>query len=52
MIHLITILISLLGYGSVEDFTHLSEDQIQTEINSIQSDEDGRGGDWELPTYH
>ncbi len=52
MLHLISILISLLGYGSPEDFTNLSEAQIQTEINTLQSDDDGRGGDWELPTVN
>ncbi len=52
MLHLITILISLLGYGSPEDFDHMSEEQIQTEINTLQADQDGRGGDWDMPTYH
>lgn len=52
MIHLITLLISLLGYGTANDFSNMTEAELKTEINTLQSDEDGRGGDWEMPTYH
>ena len=52
MIHLITILISLLGYGAPDDFSNMTEAELQTEINTIQADEDGRGGDWDMPTYN
>ncbi len=48
MIHLITILISLLGYGAPEDFSNMTEQEITTQI---QAQQDGRGGDWDLPNY-
>lgn len=48
MIHLITLLISLLGYGTPEDFSNWTEEEITTEI---QAQQDGRGGEWELPNY-
>lgn len=46
MIHLITLLISLLGYGTPEDFSQMTEQEITT---AIQAHDDGRGGEWELP---
>jgi hypothetical protein len=55
MINLITILISLLGYGSPADYSDYSEAQLNTEINQAQNQEpmdespDGRGGDWDIP---
>lgn len=46
MTSLITILISLLGYGSPADFTDYTESQLQNEIEMTQEQE-GILGDWE-----
>jgi hypothetical protein len=55
MINLITILISLLGYGSPLDFKDYTESQLNNQIEQTQTkvaadtDVDGRGGDTEFP---
>lgn len=46
MTSLITILISLLGYGSPADFSDMSERQIQTQIEYAQA-EDGIFDEWD-----
>ncbi len=55
MAHLITLLISLLGYGSPADFSDYSEAQLQNEISIQQTQqsneyasEDDNGGDWDI----
>jgi hypothetical protein len=49
MTALITILISLLGYGSPEDFSHMSESELNTEIATLEASQDdgGTNNDWE-----
>jgi len=51
MITLITLLISLLGYGAPADFDNLTEDQLNERIAmSQQSNRDGgHGTDWDTP---
>lgn len=53
MTTLITILISLLGYGTPSDFDHLTEDELTTQIENaenLQDDDDGGVfGDWDSP---
>ncbi|MEQ8908570.1 MAG: hypothetical protein RIC95_05230 [Vicingaceae bacterium] len=55
MTSLITLLISLLGYGSPADYTDYTEDQLNTEIAAAQADQDdntddgGGWGDWDQP---
>lgn len=46
MTSLITILISLLGYGSPSDYEHYTEAELQTEIAYAQ-EVDGGFGDWD-----
>ena len=48
MATLITLLISLLGYGTPADFTHMSEDQLQTEIMATQTTDGGDIGEWDV----
>lgn len=47
MTYLITLLISLLGYGTPSDFEHLNEAQLQEGIALTES-----GGQWDLPEVH
>lgn len=49
MIELITILISLLGYGQVSDFDIYTQDQIATEIQLIEDFQADGGNltDWD-----
>ena len=51
MTSLITLLISLLGYGTPADFSNMTEVQLENEIVLAQeaqaSDEDGGFGDWD-----
>jgi len=51
MITLITLLISLFGYGTPADFNNLTEDQLNERITmSQQGNRDGGIGDpWEHP---
>jgi hypothetical protein len=51
MTALITILISLLGYGSPSDYQNYSEDQLKQEIATAEatSSVDGGGGSMEWP---
>ena len=44
MTALITILISLLGYGTPSDYANYTEDQLQTEITLAQQEADGGAG--------
>ena len=51
MIQLITVLISLLGYGQPEDYANWTEDQLVTEIQMVEAQQEADGGvvqDWEL----
>lgn len=56
MTTLITLLISILGYGTPADFSHMSEAELNNEIemNSAQSAESdgGLGNTWEDPGVH
>lgn len=49
MTTLITILISLLGYGTPADYADYTEAQLQEEINIIQENQVDEGilGDWD-----
>lgn len=49
MTSLITLLISLLGYGSPADYSNYTEDQLNTEIAAAQAENasDDDGGGWE-----
>jgi len=51
MTALITILISILGYGSPAEFQDLSEDQLKQKIATTEttSNVDGGGGSMEWP---
>jgi len=50
MITLITLLISLLGYGSPADYSTLTQAELNSEIELAQANRDGgHGTDWELP---
>lgn len=50
MITLITLLISLLGYGTPSDFQHLTEVQLNSEIElAEQNSTDGGTSSWEMP---
>lgn len=54
MITLITLLISLLGYGSPADFENMSEAELNHEIEMLQDNnsnqnDGGVGGQWEVP---
>tara|TARA_R110000868_G_scaffold307943_1_gene569529 strand:+ start:210 stop:395 length:186 start_codon:yes stop_codon:yes gene_type:complete len=48
MITLITLLISLLGYGSPADFSDMNESQLKHEIAMLEAD-GGVGSTWEVP---
>lgn len=54
MTTLITLLISLLGYGTPADYADYSEDQLHTEIEMAQQNEEnneadgGLGHGWEI----
>lgn len=41
MITLITLLISLLGYGTQTDFSHLTEDELNHKIEMAEQNADG-----------
>lgn len=47
MITLITLLISILGYGSPADFSHLNEAELNDKIEMAQSDGGTQG--WDFP---
>ncbi len=47
MTALITILISLLGYGTPADYANHSEAQLQNEITLAKTD-DGQLGEWDI----
>ena len=50
MITLITLLISLLGYGTPADFQNLTEDQLFEQVEMANTEQDGGIGDpWEHP---
>ncbi len=50
MITLITLLISLLGYGSPADFQNFSETELNNQIEMAQGNLDGgHGNPWEDP---
>lgn len=51
MISLITVLISLLGYGTPADYAGYTEAQLQQEITVAQAaTNDGGGSDWDSPS--
>lgn len=60
MLSLITILISLVGYGTPTDYTGYTEAQLNQEIAEAQAAQsttedgteqtDGGGGDWDQPS--
>ncbi|MFT6165556.1 MAG: hypothetical protein ACJAV5_000715 [Vicingaceae bacterium] len=47
MITLITLLISLLGYGDPADFSTFTEAELQTQIEMAEAD-GGNTGEWEM----
>lgn len=54
MATLIALLISLLGYGTPNDFEHYTQDELQTEITMLEDQNDansdhGNGADWDMP---
>lgn len=56
MTTLITLLISLLGYGSPADYADLTEDQLNMEIIEAQeeanSSDGGNTGQWDTGSLH
>lgn len=56
MLTLITLLISLLGYGTPSDYNGYTEAQLNQEIaeaeaaQSTDSTDDGSGSDWDSPS--
>ncbi len=56
MTSLITLLISLLGYGTPADFSHMTEAELQHEITVAEAahsngDQDGGWDDWDFPVH-
>jgi hypothetical protein len=52
MITLITLLISLLGYGTAADFENLTEEQFLEKVEMANTQQDGGIGDpWEHPDF-
>lgn len=53
MTSLITILISLLGYGTPADFSHMTEAELQHEITVAEESntQDGGWDDWDFPVH-
>ncbi|MFT6947670.1 MAG: hypothetical protein ACJARP_002097 [Vicingaceae bacterium] len=49
MTTLITLLISLLGYGTSADFSHMNETELNHEIEMAQADADGGTEGWDFP---
>ncbi|MFT5667253.1 MAG: hypothetical protein ACI9DK_001442 [Vicingaceae bacterium] len=49
MTTLITLLISLLGYGTSADFSHMNETELNHEIEMAQADADGGTAGWDFP---
>lgn len=48
MTTLITLLISLLGYGSPSDFSNMSEEELNHEIEMLQESDGGGTSEWEM----
>jgi len=48
MITLITLLISLLGYGSPADYSNMSEAELNHQIELAQENDGGGTSEWEM----